>query len=382
MDKRRKGYFFGVFFAVAFALMLLLYPEASLQGARIGLSRWWDVVLPSLLPFMIMSTLLLDTRLFAFLGSAIGKISGRLLKLPQSAAPVCLLGLVGGYPLGARLGGELYERQEISERDLLITVLVGNLAGPVFIIGAVSTGFLGDSTLAIPMLLGYYVSVLITGMLFSRVFPGKVQRKDKSPRQYPPPDFSMALIRSIDAMLRVGGCMVLASSLLAILEQTGVLAALQQPLGFLLGMAGLHPDLAKPMLQGALEMTAGCQSLAQIHASLLIKASLSAGICAFGGVSVFMQTLSLAKVRTHWLVLGKLVNAILAFICTWVLLRFSMPQAQSVFAPIAVAAPGNQWLLALVLILVTGIPLTIAALYAHLSVQAPRMPKQKQRQQK
>lgn len=376
LRKMRKRYGFGAFFVFAVALMLLLQPQAALNGARMGLGRWWDVVLPSLLPFMVMGTLLMDSPLMTALLRWPARALSAIFGLPSQASHACMLGALGGYPLGARLGGELYERGEITERDLLLTLLLGNLCGPVFIVGAVSTGFLGNAEMAVPMLLGYYLSVWLTGLLFSKILPrnSPAASPNKHANNTRGMDFSLALVKSLNAMFCVLGCMMLASALIGILEPN-VIALLQEPLGAVLAWLRFPKALSGALLQGLLEMTTGCAYLSDLSLPLGLKAAFSVGICAFGGVSIFLQTCAMAKVKIRWLALGKLVNAVIAAPLTYALAGVIAPQSVGVFAPVATRAPGNQWIFALVLFIVTGIPLTVTALYAHLNANPPKKQK-------
>lgn len=62
----------SLFLACSVLLMaasLMLFPQHSLDASLRGLSIWWDVVFPSLLPFFIISELLIAFGVVSFLGA-------------------------------------------------------------------------------------------------------------------------------------------------------------------------------------------------------------------------------------------------------------------------------------------------------------------------
>ena len=47
---------------------VITHPQASLQASKNGLAMWWEVVFPSLLPFFILSELLISFGIVRFVG--------------------------------------------------------------------------------------------------------------------------------------------------------------------------------------------------------------------------------------------------------------------------------------------------------------------------
>ena len=81
---------FFLFFILAF---LLLFPDTVCSGAKDGLFLWATVVLPSLFPFCLCTSLI---RTYTN-----GSFSKYLL---------LFAGILSGYPIGAKLSGELYQK--------------------------------------------------------------------------------------------------------------------------------------------------------------------------------------------------------------------------------------------------------------------------------
>ena len=98
----RKTAFWTALAVTAAALAgLIAMPAAALAGAKRGLAVCAEVIVPSLLPFMIGSGLLMGLGLPQLLARALGGAFERLFALPGAAATALILGLTGGYPVGA-----------------------------------------------------------------------------------------------------------------------------------------------------------------------------------------------------------------------------------------------------------------------------------------
>ena len=57
----------------ALLALLFLYPQAAMQGVREGLSLWANAVLPALLPFFVLTSLLLESGMLRLLAPLAGK---------------------------------------------------------------------------------------------------------------------------------------------------------------------------------------------------------------------------------------------------------------------------------------------------------------------
>ena len=105
MMKRR---FFGYAAGAALFLLFLFSSADARQGAADGLRLWGTLLVPSLLPYFAAAGLL--TRLGAVdaLARRLAPAAARLFGVSGAGAAVFLLGLSGGYPLGAASIRALY----------------------------------------------------------------------------------------------------------------------------------------------------------------------------------------------------------------------------------------------------------------------------------
>mgnify|MGYP007127258245 FL=1 len=82
---------------ISLFILMLTHPVIVLSGAKQGISLWIESVVPSLLPYMILSNFLIYAGISADT-AIIMKPAARLLKLPDDAAYCILAGLLFGYP--------------------------------------------------------------------------------------------------------------------------------------------------------------------------------------------------------------------------------------------------------------------------------------------
>lgn len=114
--------------------VLLLCSADTARAVREGLALCAGSVIPALFPFLAVSGLL--TALDA--GAAPGRgrmLLARVLGCGPAGAGAFLLGLVGGYPVGARTVAQLYREKRISRPEACRLLLFCNNCGPAFILG-------------------------------------------------------------------------------------------------------------------------------------------------------------------------------------------------------------------------------------------------------
>ena len=107
-------------FLLPFLIMLsflLLFPDTSFTCAASGLMLWFETLLPSLLPFMIISNLLIRTDLLKKWIRIPSGLWHRFFALTCDGAYALLLGFVCGYPMGAKVTADLYRENRISKKE-------------------------------------------------------------------------------------------------------------------------------------------------------------------------------------------------------------------------------------------------------------------------
>ena len=162
-----------------FALGLVLFTRETSQAAADGVALCAQVLIPSLFPFFVVSSLCVQTGLAALAGRAFEKPMRFLFGVPGVCAPAFVLGLVGGYPVGARTAISLYEQGACTKAEAERLLAFCNNSGPAFILGAVGASMLGGTGAGALLYATHVLASVTVGVLFSFVRAGRAQRSGR-----------------------------------------------------------------------------------------------------------------------------------------------------------------------------------------------------------
>lgn len=274
----------------AFALLLLLRPEAAEEAVRGGLALCFQTVVPSLFPFFVVVSLLLQLGLGRWLGHLFAPFMGPLFHLSGAAVTPLIAGLVGGYPSGARTAAELYREGTLSREEAERCLCFVNNCGPAFALSFVGTAVLRSERAGLALYLIHVLSALLTGLLLCR--RGRRGRPLPLPPRRPLPKKSFAEMFT--------GAVT--SSFAATLNICAFVALFR-------AAAGVLPAHFPAAVLGFFEMVTGTASLRPGRAGFVTAAA----ILSWGGLSVHCQTLAVIgdlSARKHWI--GKAVQAALS----------------------------------------------------------------------
>ena len=303
---------------------LVAAPAQAIAGAKDGLTLCFNVIVPSLFPFFVLSSLVIDLGLAASLGHALEGLMRPLFRVSGSCAAAVALGFIGGYPVGARTALQIYEQGLCSKPEAERLLAFCNNSGPAFILGVVGAGVFGDGRVGLLLYLTHALASLIVGLLFR--FHGGWER-GRAPNTHPKPirtvtipaAFTGAVTRSLQSTLNICAFVVFFAVVLRLLSAYGVLSALAS----LLSLAGLEAEWAKRVVAGLLELSSGVASL-QGGAELTGRVSLAAFMLGWAGLSVHCQVLSFlvdSGLSARVYLAGKLCHGLIAAGLTYVITR-------------------------------------------------------------
>ena len=128
----------GMIFMSALSLVLILkFPEVSIEYINRGLKLCVSTVIPSLFPFMVVSELIVAGGFAESVGAFFKKPARLLFGISGEGASAFLLGTLCGFPIGTRVAISLYERGRISREELSRLVCFSNNPSSAFVISAV-----------------------------------------------------------------------------------------------------------------------------------------------------------------------------------------------------------------------------------------------------
>ena len=309
-------------------LSLLLFPDQSVTAAKDGVQLCLNVIVPSLFPFFVLSTLCVELGLIRALGSLTGPLMAPLFRVGGACAGAFLLGIVGGYPVGARTAIALYESGQCSRDEAERLMSFCNNSGPAFILGVVGAGIFSSSAAGLWLYGAHVAASILVGLLFRFYGKGTVTVSEFSPAHSADISVSELFIRAVkdafSSAMNICAFVIFFTVVIRLLFLTGIITRLASILVLLLGNLGLHQDMAESLLSGAIEMTSGVWSLRDMAASLGNRLCMAAFILGWAGLSVHCQVLSFigkSGLSTRTYFFGKLLHGILSAVLVFLLSR-------------------------------------------------------------
>lgn len=217
-----------------FTIFLLLFSSNNLSAAKKGISMWYSSVLPSLLPFFIATELLSHTNIISIIGNLLNPIMRPIFNVPGEGAFALVLGIISGYPVGAKTVANLKESGVCSDIEAERLIAFTNNSGPLFIIGTVGIGVFLDAKIGFLLLIAHILAALTVGFLF-RFWKKKSElyiKKTKNTSSNKNANISFynlgeilykSIFNSIISVVMIGGFIVFFSVVVSMLSNSNIL---------------------------------------------------------------------------------------------------------------------------------------------------------------
>ena len=295
-------------FCICLLLFLLVHPEEALLSAKDGMSLWLNVMIPTLLPFLILTGILLKTGNIPQILEPLTPFWKHFFGISPAGAYVLILGFLCGYPMGAKLVHDLYINHQISQREGEYLLTFSCNASPAFIFSYLSQNIL-EGKIPPHSLLLILLSADFVCMLFFRflVYHGNTvssvkpeyRKKETYQQDSTGVILDVSIMSGFETITRLGGYILIFSLLFT-------------------GFYHYWPFCSqnKILLTSPIELTTGLHQIAQSAFSWKIKYITSMTLTAFGGFCVMFQTKSVLEEKLSILpyIFAKCLNASLVFL--------------------------------------------------------------------
>ncbi|MFF2088959.1 nucleoside recognition domain-containing protein [Paenibacillus sp. NPDC058174] len=284
-------------------------PDAAFQASLQGLTVWWTIVFPGLLPFLVLFEMIAAFGLAHGLGVLMQAPMRKLFKLPGDAALPLVLGWMSGFSAGAEATADLRRREVLSHRDGQRLLALSHMPNPMFMLIVIGAGFMHRPDLGIIIAAAVWLSAFWTFGLQTLLRRHRTVQDDMDPgrggqargaesdggsllrraaaaissaREEDGRGFGKvlgdAVYSSVQKLMVVGGFIIFAS----------VMARLAQPLLQFAAPNGAL-DLALPaLLEGHLGAYAAAVWQGPLS-SASVNAALVAAVLAWSGISAILQ---------------------------------------------------------------------------------------------
>jgi len=338
----KKKIYLQALIAISITVSLIIFSENSFQAAVNGLHTWWEIVFPALLPFFIMAEILMGLGVVHFIGALLEPLMRPVFKLPGVGAFAFAMGLASGYPIGAKITGNLRREKLCTQVEGERLVAFCNTADPLFMIGAVAVGMFSKPELGLTLAIAHYISCILVGLIMrfydpphsnedtkttsrtedniiKHAFAELYQARKKDGRPFGEL-LGDAIVESVNTLLLVGGFIILFSVITEVLHLIGITKLLTTILLPILKPLGIDKSLVLPIISGIFEITNGTDLASQAAAPLAQQVIIASGIIAWSGLSVHAQVATMVNgtdIRIKPYIWARILHGVLASIVTF-----------------------------------------------------------------
>ncbi len=266
---------------VYFVMFLIIFFSKELSaGIKNGIAVSTNLLIPSLLIFMIFSNIVMNSSLKNIISRPFKLLAKYIFKINNNHMSIVILSLIGGYPIGAKLLSNAVKDKHLSVKNAERMLSYCVNCGPAFIISGVGVSLFGSKKIGLIIYLSQVIACLIVGFL-STLFVDTTDNINIINDNSNDKNFSTLLVNSVNDSIKslaiICGFVVAFSSFMPLLS---------------LFLKNINPNY-RYLIEGILEVTIGCNNLSNIDSANNII--LACAFTAFGGVCVHLQVCAMIK---------------------------------------------------------------------------------------
>lgn len=254
-------FIFGNFFVIDLKSIIL---ESS--------NIWLYNLVPSMLPFYVISDLLINYGLIDILAFLFKKIINKLFNVSENASFVIFFSMFTGFPSSAKYLKNLLDLNYISIEDANKIIRFTHFSNPLFIINVIGNTIIGNKKIGFLILLSHYLSNFIIGFLYRKEQTQKITTKRVKNTKSFGSILTTSFINSFDSLLIVLGGLITFKILTSII---------------------FHYFGFNFIISSLLEITQGLFALKNLTLNIELKALIAVAMISFGGFCIHTQVYSI-----------------------------------------------------------------------------------------
>lgn len=271
---------------------IIMRPDEAFQASLQGLTVWWNIVFPGLLPFLTLLELMLAFGVVHGFGTLLHPLMQKLLRLPGEAGIALALGWTGGFPCGAEAAAALRKADKLTVKQGNRLLALSHMPSPLFMLLVVGTGFLHRPELGAAIVIVVWLAGLLPALIAARLAKREAAQPEarassgllhraaaamRAARERDGRSFGKllgdAVTVAVYKLMAIGGFMIFCAVLVKLLEPV---------------MPAVIPSFVLP---GLIESHIGAYSAsaAAIAGGAAWKAAAVAAVLSWGGISALLQ---------------------------------------------------------------------------------------------
>ena len=291
---------------------MLIFPEKVFSGACKGLLLWFNTVLPTLLPFLILSNILINTSAIDVLIYFTSPLLCRLFRTSPYGSFAVLSGFLCGYPIGGKVASDLFVTGKISKNEADYLLSFCNNTSPMFIISYIVHQSLNSTVSVLPTFGILLFSPILCSFIFRRIYnPGKNKytiTSNPAKCSNAVTEIDIHIMNSFETLTKIGGYIIIFS---VFIELFCALLKTSNPL--------IH------LLLSTLEITTGISLISSLQLPFSVRYTAILALTSFGGWCSIAQTYSVlrkSKLSVKHYTIEKLVTALVTSLLAFTFIQY------------------------------------------------------------
>lgn len=295
---------------LSLVIFMITRSNKVIESVTFSISIWKDNLFPTLFPFFIISSLLMNYGFVDIIGYFLSYPMQKLFHLPGCCGFVLASSMFSGFPSGAKYTVDLVNNNKITIKQAESLLTFTHYSNPLFILGMIGTILLNNQKIAYLILISHITSGILTGIILSKketinINKSKQVLSIKIPNKSFGEILTTTIFDSLNTMFLLLGVVTIFLILTTFINEIITL-----------------PNYIQVILSGVLEMTQGVKLASSINLPVIIKTILITGIISFGGLSVHTQVISIIsskKIKYKPFLLARIIHSILAMVFVFIL---------------------------------------------------------------
>ncbi|KMT21470.1 hypothetical protein [Clostridium cylindrosporum] len=342
-------------------ILLIIYPNDSLNAAKEGINLWLFIVVPSLLPFFIINDMLSSLKVPENIGILFSPIAKKLFNTSGYGAYTFIMSIFAGYPSGARIVSTLLDEGKISKMEAEKILTFSSTSGPLFIIGAVGTGMLSSTLAGYILFISHILGAIINGVFSRLLFKGSFSSLGPSSklglRKLDEDIISKGIKTSLITCGYIGGYIILFCVIVELIKNINFFDFLTSVLNSLGVLSSTLVSNIIILLESLIEVSNGCKIISISSTPFNTKLILLSFLIAFSGLAVVGQVsgiLSKFKLNMKKYIFFKVTHGAFSALICYLFLKINLftTETISTYKPIEGNLLTSSLLIFLVLILI------------------------------
>jgi len=241
-----------------------------------------------------------------------------------------LMGIISGYPVGAKIVTNMRRQNLLTKEEAERLLAFTNNSGPLFIIGTIGITLFGNSTIGFLLLITHLLACFTVGIIF------RFWKTNTMSSPYQSMDANIikdskynilydSIFNSIQTILLIGGFVVLFSSILSILNSSGILNLLTNFLKPIFRTFNINYTFCNSFVTGLIELTNGISQVSSIPCkSISTNIILCSFLLGFAGICVMLQVYSIissSDISIKPYMLGKFLHGTISALYTYLIIK-------------------------------------------------------------